>query len=403
MSQMQNVSGTVNRRAVVIFIAGMLCFWASMYVFVPVFPVYAEKMGAPLNIVGLAVGAYGLTQMLLRIPVGIWSDSIGRRRRFVVAGMMICAISGAGLALAPNPFWLVIFRGVMGISAATWVCSTVLFVSYFPPGNSSVPLAIMSFTSSIGQVLATSAGGILAEVGGWAAPFWVSVGLSLIAGVILLFAPEDHTTASINVSLKWMTQIVQAPLLLLASGVGIILYFATTSTVLGFTPVLAERLGATRTELGLLTAAALLSCGIATLFAPRLIRLLGVRAALLTGLAVVMLAILATPFVPNIGLLALLQVVGGSGRGLLLPMLMNLAIQAVTARHRASAMGIFQAAYAFGMFIGPLTSGVVADLMGLDAVFILCGGLCLIGLVATFLAAGRSELRHALGVSGAVG
>ncbi len=286
MSQMQNVSGTVNRRAVVIFIAGMLCFWASMYVFVPVFPVYAEKMGAPLNIVGLAVGAYGLTQMLLRIPIGIWSDSIGRRRRFVVAGMMICAISGAGLALAPNPFWLVIFRGVMGISAATWVCSTVLFVSYFPPGNSSVPLAIMSFTSSIGQVLATSAGGILTEVGGWAAPFWVSVGLSLIAGVILLFAPEDHTTASINVSLKWMTQIVQAPLLLLASGVGIILYFATTSTVLGFTPVLAERLGATRTELGLLTAAALLSCGIATLFAPRLIRLLGVRAALLSMMAI---------------------------------------------------------------------------------------------------------------------
>ncbi|MCL4395539.1 MAG: MFS transporter [Chloroflexi bacterium] len=120
------------------FTVAMLCLWAAMYVYVPVFPVYTELLGAPLDVVGLAVGAYGLTQLLTRIPVGIWSDAIGKRRIFVSGGMIVCSLSAVGLALAPNPFWLVIFRGVMGLAAATWVCSSVLFVSYFPAGESSI-------------------------------------------------------------------------------------------------------------------------------------------------------------------------------------------------------------------------------------------------------------------------
>ena len=38
-------------------------------------------------------------------------------------------------------------------------------------------------------------------------------------------------------------------------------------------------------------------------------------------------------------------------------------------------MGIFQASYALGMFVGPWMSGGVADSLGTEAVFILCGGL----------------------------
>lgn len=70
----------------------------------------------------------------------------------------------------------------------------------------------------------------------------------------------------------------------------------------------------------------------------------------------------------------------------MLPILMNLAIQAVSAPDRVSAMGISQASYAFGMFVGPLASGIVADVLGLDAVFILSGRLSLAGLAVTFFA-----------------
>jgi MFS family permease len=385
-----------SRRSVVLFAAGILCYWAAMYVYVPIFSVYAEVLGARLSMVGLAVGAYGLTQMLTRVPIGIWSDAMGKRRGIVVAGMLTCAVGAAGLALSPSPSWLVGFRGVMGLAAATWVCSTVLFTSYFPGSDPSVPLSIMSLMSALGQVVGTSSGGLLAQYFGWTMPFWVSMGLSIVAALVLRLAPDDTTAKPAAVSRVSLLRIARAPLLLLSCGVGIIVYFATFATVYGFTPVLAERLGATRTELGFLATAALLTYSAFTIFTPRLIRKLGERQALLVGLLAITVGILPTPAV-GLGGLFVLQALNGIGRGILYPLMMSLSIKAVTPPDRASAMGIFQASYAFGMFIGPWISGGLADSLGLPSVFVLCGGLCLgcflVCLVLTRYGALRAKLR----------
>jgi MFS family permease len=45
---------------------------------------------------------------------------------------------------------------------------------------------------------------------------------------------------------------------------------------------------------------------------------------------------------------------------------MGLSIQKVAAEDKATAMGVFQAVYALGMFIGPASAGVIAQILGLD-------------------------------------
>ena len=382
-----------SRRNVILFAIGILCYWAAMYVYVPTLSVYAESLGASWSVVGLAVGMYGLTQMLTRVPIGIWSDAMGKRRGIVVAGMLVCGVGAAGLALSPSPFWLVVFRGVMGLAAASWVCSTVLFTSYFPDSDPSVPLSIMSLMSALGQVAGTSSGGLLAENFGWTMPFWVSMGLSVIAAVVLLIPPDDTTAKPVTVSKESILRIAGAPLLLLACGVGVIVYFATFSTVYGFTTVLAERLGASRAQLGYLTTAALLAYSVFTGLTPRLIKRLGERQTLLFGLLAITLAILPTPLVGNLGGLFALQTLNGIGRGMLYPLLMSLSIKAVAASDRASAMGIFQASYAFGMFVGPWISGGLGESLGLASVFVLCGSLCLGCLLACIFFTTRGTLR----------
>ena len=327
--------------------------------------------------VGLGVGMYGLTQLLTRVPVGIWSDAMGKRRGIVVVGMLVCGVAGAGLALSPSAVWLVVFRGVMGLAAATWVCSTVLFASYFPGTDPSVPLSIMSLLIGLGQIAGTSSGGLLAEHFGWTMPFWASMVLSLLAALFLRVPPDDTTAKPMTVSRTALLRIARAPLLRLACGIGVILYFVTFSTVYGFTTVWAERLGATRAQLGYLTTAALFAYSVPTILTPRVITRLGERRTLLLGLLALTLAILPTPLVHTLGGLVALQALSGMGRGLLYPLLMSLSIKAVAAPDRASAMGIFQASYAFGMFIGPWISGGLADRLGLASVFVVCGCLCL--------------------------
>ena len=53
----------------------------GMFVILPVFAIYAEhlKGGNNLTLVGVALGAYGLTQAILQIPFGWLSDRYGRK------------------------------------------------------------------------------------------------------------------------------------------------------------------------------------------------------------------------------------------------------------------------------------------------------------------------------------
>ena len=64
-------------------------FWAALYLYVPILPVYAQSLGASLSGVGIIVATYAMPQVALRIPMGIWSDYLGRRKPLVIMGFCI--------------------------------------------------------------------------------------------------------------------------------------------------------------------------------------------------------------------------------------------------------------------------------------------------------------------------
>ena len=57
----------------------------GMFVILPVFALYAETLegGASHTMIGIALGAYGLTQAILQIPFGWASDRFLSRRRLI--------------------------------------------------------------------------------------------------------------------------------------------------------------------------------------------------------------------------------------------------------------------------------------------------------------------------------
>lgn len=61
------------------FIVGTRFF--GLFIVLPVLSLYALKLeGANEFLVGLLVGVYALTQMILQMPFGILSDKIGRKK-----------------------------------------------------------------------------------------------------------------------------------------------------------------------------------------------------------------------------------------------------------------------------------------------------------------------------------
>ncbi len=363
------------RRSVGFFCLGIALYWAALYIYVPILSVYAQSLGASLSLVGLIVASYGVVQLFLRIPLGVASDRLGRRKPFVLAGFLTVALSCLGLALASTPEFLILFRALAGLAACSWLASSVLFASYFPPRQAVQATSLVNFFSSGGRVLATTGGGMLAQRFGWASTFWAGAALALLGLIAMAQAGEDVDPVARPQAWRDVVRIGKVPLLVTATLLATLAQYSSFATTYGFIPVYAAGLGASRAELGWLTAAVQIPYTLMALAAGYLSEQLGVRVIVVVGALIMAATTLVTPFISGLGLLALTRVGYGIGQGVIYPTLMGLTIRAVRQSERASAMGIFQAVYALGMFGGPAISGLIADHLGLGAMFLVTGGL----------------------------
>lgn len=94
----------------------------GLFIILPVFAFYAEDLpgGSDYTLVGIALGAYGLTQAVLQIPFGWLSDRIGRKP-VIYLGLILFAAGSLIAALAGDIYWVIagrIIQGAGAISAA---------------------------------------------------------------------------------------------------------------------------------------------------------------------------------------------------------------------------------------------------------------------------------------------
>ena len=373
------------RSRTALLIAVTACFWAALYLYVPILSPYAEVAGAPMRLVGLIVSSYGFSQLVLRIPVGIWSDRIGRRKPFIVAGFVISAGSAAWLALAGGPWEILAARALTGVSATMWVVITVLFSSYFSPERAGYAMSLIMFTNTISQLAATLLGGLIAEWYGWTAPFWGAVFLGAL-GFILSTRIEEVETRKMGLSLGELARVGRERLLLFVSGLGALYQVNTFVTVYGFTPNYAVELGASKAELGWLSLISTLPTALATLAGGSVLaKRFSEYQLVVGGFVLITLSTFAIPYADSMFDLYWTQAVGGIGRGLVFPVLMALSIKQVPEQKRATAMGFFQSIYAIGMFGGPALGGVVAERLSLEGAFVTAGFALLAGAAASAL------------------
>lgn len=92
----------------------------GLFLLTPVFADAAKTLieGDNPFMIGIAIGAYGLTQSIMQIPMGLLSDRFGRRS-VVIFGMLLFVIGGIICALAPSVTWVAIGRGVQGFGAVS--------------------------------------------------------------------------------------------------------------------------------------------------------------------------------------------------------------------------------------------------------------------------------------------
>ncbi|OMC62642.1 MFS transporter [Paenibacillus odorifer] len=350
-------------------------FWFSSYIYVPVLSPYVEHLGASYFMVGMVLGIYGLMQILFRIPIGIGSDYLNRRRPFIYLGLIASGVSCFLFMWGAQPGWALAARAVSGIAASAWVVYSVMFAGYFPKEEAGKAMGMLQFTTVIAQLTSMMISGYMVEHWGWNAPFLIGGIVAIAALILALRLPEQKQEKRQNaIQIKELAGVVKEPLLVKVSLLSVLAHCVLFITMFGYTPNQALNIGASKESLGWLTLAFMIPHAIATLYGSRLFGgLLGDRGKLMLGFAGSALFTLLIPSMPTLAALCLTQVGNGFMQGLIFPLLLSKSVSEIDPFKRATAMGFYQAVYAIGMSAGPFVAGWMSSVYGLTGGFWLGG------------------------------
>ncbi|GHC51915.1 MFS transporter [Alcaligenes pakistanensis] len=173
------------RKASILLALLFACRMLGLFLLTPVFAVAAHSLpgGNDAARVGLALGAYGLTQAVLQIPLGMASDRFGRRP-IIVIGMALFVIGGVISAMAQSIDWVTVGRCVQGLGAVSAAISAWVADSTRPEVRTR---AMAMVGGSIGLSFAVSLvlSPVLVGQFGLSGLFWA---ISLLGFVCLLVA-----------------------------------------------------------------------------------------------------------------------------------------------------------------------------------------------------------------------
>ena len=358
-----------------IFLFVSFIFWVSQFIYVPVLAPYIESQGGTYTFTGLVLGSYGVLQLLCRMPMGIFSDILKIRKPFILFGLLISALSCLIFAITDHLGWILVARSLAGLAAATWVVFTVLYSSYFTDQHITKAMGSISLVVVLAQFTGMGLSGYAVGQWGWNGPFWMGGIVAFVGMLLSLFIFESkETITSKPIMLKDLSSVITYPLLIKVSILSIVAHGILFTTMFGFTPAYALEIGFTANEISLITIAFMVPHAIAAIVSGKFfIPMIGKQRTLQLAFCSVTLFTLLTPFVKGKILFCILQVFNGFSLGLLFPILLAMAVETIPYEKRATAMGVYQALYALGMFVGPFLGGLLNSYIGIGGTFYLSG------------------------------
>lgn len=163
----------------------------GMFLILPIFAIYAQTLegGQDHTMVGLALGAYGLTQVLLQLPFGIASDKYGRKK-VIYIGMLIFIIGSVVAAMGTDIITVIIGRAIQGAGAVSAVVMALVADSTREEHRTKA-MATIGGTIGVTFALSLVAGPLLNQSIGVPGIFWMTAILSAFAiGVVKFLVPD---------------------------------------------------------------------------------------------------------------------------------------------------------------------------------------------------------------------
>lgn len=350
---------------------------------VPFLPEVAAHHGSSQAGTGVLFGAYALGLFFCALPMARLVPRIGPRAA-IAGGLCGLIVTTIAYALASSYAGLVVARTLQGVAAAaTWTAGPMVLAASAPPAIRGRVMGTAVAGSGLGTLCGPPLGGLLFEVG----PAWPFIVAALLLSAVLVAVVVVVPGAVAPRAELPLRRVLAAPAV--ASVAVCIVAASSTLTLLEpvLPPHLARSFSASPSQTGFAFGVAILAYALAArpagMVADRIGRVATAAAGLLaSSLTLPLIAIAAHPLTVVLAL-ALLGVASAAALGPTLPALADAVDDVARAEtgpgtaDYASVYALYNAAYAVGMWTGPVAGAALVEAWGFR------GGLGVVAVVGT--------------------
>ena len=233
------------RRAVGVIALIAMFRMFGLFALLPVLSIFAASLeGATPLLIGLTVGAYGLTQASLQIPFGLLSDRIGRLP-VILLGLALFAAGSVLAALSDTISGVIAGRLLQGAGAIS-ATLTALMADATREEVRTRTMAVFGIGIGMSFLLALIVGPIIAGQSGVRSLFWLAAVLAGVAAALLLLLPKHIERPKTRPGLKLSAAL--GPDLLRLDFYVFLLHALLTASFVALPFLLRDRLGLALTD-----------------------------------------------------------------------------------------------------------------------------------------------------------
>lgn len=356
---------------------------------IPTMPQFVQQLGGSESIVGLIIGIFTLSAMLVRPWTGLQLDRKGRKG-LLISGLLVSTAVSFTYGWAGSIVMLLLLRLVHGVGwgACTTATGTVA-TDLVPASRRGEGMGFFGMSGNLSMALGPGLGMWVLQQSGFNVLFTASAALGLVAILLSLFIRYQKVSPP-QVSVKPALFERQA----LPSSVTMFFLTLTLGGVISFAPLLIiqRQLGSPGWFFLVYALVLMLSRPVAGMLADRK----GPGIIVIPGLVIVAIATAMIGYAYRFDVLMLSAVLYGAGFGSAQPILQGLTVARVAPDRRGAANGTFFAAFDLGVGIGAIGVGFISEVAGFGVAYSIVAVTLLLGL-ALYIRAAR---RHGFSLAG---
>ncbi|MGB8451774.1 MAG: MFS transporter [Anaerocolumna sp.] len=363
----------------------VVLFWFAQYVYIPFQTTYLTARQVSEAYIGGILGAYGISQLVMRLPVGVLADSMGRHKVFIITGTIAASLASLIRIHMPGGTGFFIANLFSGFASSMWISFMVMYTGFFPSEQQQKATSRVILYNNLGILLGFVSSTYFYKIYSMSFLCFLSTASGLTGTILALFildAPKVlHTSGSPMKSLRVCLNkrlILFALLALIQQGIQM-------STTMSFTTQILKNLGASSTLIGLSSITYMLAAvGFSYLASFKWFSAKGTAFWIPTVFALLAAYCLLIPSVTSFALIMSLQLLPGMATGILFSYLTSEAMKGIATQVKSTAMGFYQAVYAIGMTLIPIFTGNLVHVFSMKSAYFSLAGLALAGSLIAF-------------------